>query len=79
MNKYKNQPFFKLALRFTIIFLVLVSIMEIIFSIIKHGSFSGMVTQYFSPETWFYFVKRILVMSGFYGLFMAGYYKYIKK
>jgi hypothetical protein len=79
MNKYKNQSFFKLALRFAIIFLIFVSIIEMVFSIIKNGSFSAMTQQYFSAETWQYYLKRIVVMSTIYGVFMAGYYKFIKK
>lgn len=79
MNQYKNKSFFKLALRFAIIFLILVSAIEIIFSIVKNGSFSIMADQLFSEEKWKFFIKRLGLMSGFYGLFMAGYYKFIKK
>lgn len=79
MNKYKNVPFFKIAIRFAVVFLVLVSFFEVGFSILKNMSFSIMVDHIFSEGKWINFVKRIGAMSAFYGVFMAGYYKFIKK
>ena len=38
-----------------------------------------MFEHIFSEGKWQYFLKRILVMSALYGVFMAGYYKFIKK
>lgn len=79
MNQYKSQSFLKLALRFGLIFLVVVSLIKIVMAIFQTGSFSGMTTQYFSEDTWQPFVKVQVVISAIYGLFMAGYYKFIKK
>ena len=79
MNQYKNQSFIKLTLRFGAIFLVIVSIIKIVMSIFKTGSISGMVAEYFSPDTIQQFITIQLVMAFMYGLFMAGYYKFIKK
>lgn len=79
MNQYKSQSFLKLSLRFTLIFLVVVSLIKIVMAIFQTGSISGMTAQYFSEETWQPFVKIQLVMSAIYGVFMAGYYKFIKK
>jgi hypothetical protein len=79
MNKYKSQSFFKIAIRFAIVFLVLVTVFEVGFSVLKNMSFSIMVEHIFSDGKWQYFVKRIGFMSAFYGVFMAGYYKFIKK
>jgi len=79
MNQYKSKSFFKLALRFAIIFLIFVSIFKVGFSIVKNWSFSLMVTQLFSEDKWMIFVKGMIMMSAFYGVFMAGYYKFIKK
>jgi hypothetical protein len=79
MNQYKSKSFFKLALRFAIIFLIFVSIFKVGFSIVKNGSFSLMVAQLFSEDRWIIFVKGMAMMSAFYGVFMAGYYKFIKK
>jgi len=79
MNQYKNQSFLKLTLRFSLIFLVVVSLIKIIMAIFQTGSFSGMTAQYFSEETWQQFVKVQVVMSVIYGAFMAGYYKFIRK
>ena len=79
MNQYKNKSFIRLAIRFAIIFFIFVSIIEMVFTIIKNGSFTAMTQQYFSVETGLYYFKRIAVMSIIYGIFMAGYYKFIKK
>ncbi|MBG7629704.1 MAG: hypothetical protein IZT56_04655 [Bacteroidetes bacterium] len=79
MNQYKSQSFLKLTLRFGLIFLVVVSLIKIVMAIFQTGSFSGMTAQYFSEEAWQPFVKVQVVISAIYGLFMAGYYKFIKK
>ncbi|MBT8316437.1 MAG: hypothetical protein HKP59_02310 [Lutibacter sp.] len=79
MNQYKNHSFFKIAFRFAFIFLVFVSFIEIGFSILTNVSFSIMIEKLFSEGKWVYFLKRLVAMSSFYGLFMAGYYKFIKK
>ncbi len=79
MNSYKNQPFLKLSLRFGFIFLIVVSAIKIVISIFKNDGVSGMMAQYFSLETWPEFARIQLIMSLFYGVFMAGYYKFIKK
>lgn len=79
MSAYKNQPFFKIALRFAMVLLIFVSLIEIFFSLIKNGGYTGMVNQLFTDGKWVYFIKRLGVMAAFYGVFMAGYYKFIKK
>ena len=79
MSVYKNQSFFTLTIRFGFIFLIVITIIKIGISVFKNGGITGMVNQYFSADTWLQFVKVQLVMSLFYGLFMAGYYKFIKK
>lgn len=79
MSEYKSQPFFKIAIRFAVGLLVIVSVLEILFSIIKNWGFTGMVQQLFADGKWEFFVKRLVVMAVFYGVFMAGYYKFIKK
>lgn len=78
MDPYKTQHFFKLVLRFGLVFLAVITVLKMVISIFKTGM-SGMVDQYFSAETWFPFVIIQLVISAIYGLFMAGYYKFIKK
>ena len=79
MSEYKNQPFFNLAIRFGLVFLVVVSIIKIVMAIFNTGSIAGMVNEYFSKDVWQQFVLIQLVMSAIYGLFMAGYYKFIRK
>jgi len=79
MKAYKNEPFLKLVLRFGLMFLISIFFIEIIFSIIINQSFTAMLQQYFFNNNWISFLKRLSVMSLLYGLFMAGYYKFIKK
>jgi len=79
MDSYKSQSFVKLTIRFGLLFLVVVTILKMLISIIGNGSVSGMVEEFFSANTWQPFVKTQLIMSLIYGLLMAGYYKFIKK
>ena len=78
MNSYKNHTFFKLVLRFGLIFLAVITLLKIVIGIINSG-ISGMADQYFSADTWQPFVLIQLVIATIYGLFMAVYYKFIKK
>jgi hypothetical protein len=79
MSKYKDTTFLHLTLRFGAAFLVLFSIVKIGLKILRSGSFNQMILDYFGPETWYRFIGQLLLASLFYGLFMAGYYKFIKK
>ncbi|REE80650.1 hypothetical protein BX611_2299 [Lutibacter oceani] len=79
MNQYKEQSFFSLALRFGLIMIVIVSVLEIGFSILKNLSFSIMIEHVFSDGKWKFFIKKLVGLSVIYGVFMAGYYKFIKK
>jgi len=79
MNKFKALPFYRIAFKFAAIFLVFFSIFKIVLKIIQTGSFSQMTTDYFGPETFTKFLMQIVLGSIIYGLFMAGYYKFIKK
>jgi len=79
MNNYKNHSFFKLTLRFALVFFVVITIVKIIISMFKNSGISGMISEYFSAETWLPFLTVQLTMSIIYGLLMAGYYKFIKK
>jgi len=79
MSAYKSQPFFKLVLRFGLIFLVVITVLKIVIGTFKGGGISGMVDQYFSEDKWQQFIKIQLAISAIYGMFMAGYYKFIKK
>jgi len=79
MNPYKNQSFLKLTVRFASIFFVVITILKMIISIFKNGGITGMISEYFSAESWLPFLTIQLVMSLVYGLLMAGYYRFIKK
>jgi hypothetical protein len=78
MSELKKAPFFKMVLRFAAGFLVFFSLFKIILKIFK-TSFDEMIAAYFGPETWHLFALQMIVGSLFYGLFIAGYYKFIKK
>lgn len=79
MNPYKNASFFKLALRFFIVFFVLVTFIRVFTGIFRFDGFEGMQNEYFANGNWKSFLIMQSAMSLFYGLFIAGYYKYIKK
>ncbi|NQV76776.1 MAG: hypothetical protein HQ490_00270 [Lutibacter sp.] len=79
MNTYKNQSFLSLTLRFGIVFLVVVTVIKIIFSIFSTGGIAGMIEELFSSSNWEQFVRMQLLMSVLYGSLMAGYYKFVKK
>jgi len=79
MNSYKKIPFFKLVLQFGVGFLIIIFCIQIIISVIKNASFTAMLHQYFYNGNWVFFFEQLIIMSVFYGLFMAGYYKFIKK
>ena len=76
---YKQESFLKLALRFGLVFLVIVSVVKVFMSIFNDGGFDGMIAANFGADTFVQFLTTNVVMSLFYGLFMAGYYKFIKK
>ena len=75
----KKESFFKLTLRFGLVFLVIVSVVKVFMSIFKTGSFDAMIEANFGEDTFVKFLTTNVALSLFYGLFMAGYYKFIKK
>ncbi len=79
MKSYKNSSFFKLVFQFGIPFFIIIFFIETIFSVIKNTSFTVMLQQYFYKGNWIFFFERLIIMAFFYGLFMAGYYKFIKR
>lgn len=79
MKNAKNQSFFKLFLKYFIVFLVIVTILKMGISMFKNGSYSGMVNELFATDNWKRFAELQMVTSVIYGLLVAGYYKYIKK
>lgn len=79
MNQYKKTSFLKLAIRFTIVFFVLVSIMRLFMGFFNFEGVEGLKNEYFINGKWQQFFKMQVSMSLLYGLLMAGYYKFIKK
>lgn len=47
--------------------------------IFKFDGFEGMQNEFFAEGKWMVFLKLQVGLSIVYGVFMAGYYKYIKK
>ncbi len=76
---YKQESFLRLFVRFFLVFIVLFTIFKLVIGIFQTGSVSGMIESNFSEENIEKFFKVQLSLSIFYGLFMAGYYKFIKK
>lgn len=79
MNQYKTASFLKLTIRFVIMFFVLVTLMRLFMGFFKFEGIDGLKNAYFDNGKWKPFLKMQLAMSLLYGLFMAGYYKFIKK
>jgi hypothetical protein len=78
MKKKGRPSFFTYTLRFGLVFLIIITLIKVIIALFDVG-FSGAVQKYFAHDTWFNFVKVQVIMSLFYGLFMAGYYTFFKK
>ena len=78
MKDYSKQSFFKLTFRFLAIFFVVILLIKLFISL-----FTGGITEVslasFSDGTAVKFISKYLLMSLIYGIFMAGYYKFIKK
>ena len=76
---YKQESFFRLFVRFFLVFIVLFTLFKLVFGIFQTGSISGMIEANFGEDNIAKFFKIQMSLSIFYGLFMAGYYKFIKK
>lgn len=79
MNQYKSARFLHLFLRFSIIFFVIVTILKLGMGFFRFDGFEGLKNEYLIDGKWQPFVQLQIVMSLTYGLFMAVYYKFIKK
>ena len=79
MNPYKNTSFLKLALRFFLVFFIMVGLIRVFMGIFKFDGFEGMQNEFFANGKWVVFLQLQVGLSIVYGVFMAGYYKYIKK
>jgi len=79
MNQYKNASFVKLFLRFTIVFFIVVTIIKMIMGFFQFDGLEGLKSTYFVDGKRQPFLGKTGVMSLIYGLFMAGFYKFIKK
>lgn len=79
MNPYKNASFLKLALRYTIVFFVLVTFIRLFMGFFRFDGIEGVRNEYFYDGKWKVFLRLQIILSIVYGLLLAGYYKYIKK
>ncbi len=79
MNQYKNASFIKLAIRFTIVFFILVTLIRLFMGFFNFDGYEGLKNAYLVDGKWQPFLKTQGLMSVLYGLLLAGYYKFIKK
>lgn len=79
MNQYKKASFIKLVLRFTLSFFVIVTLLRLFTGVFRFDGFLGVKQAYLIEGKWQPFLQTQLIFSVIYGLFMAGYYKFIKK
>ena len=76
---YKQESFIRLFIRFFLVFIILFTIFKLVIGIFQTGSVDGMLEANFGEAHIKKFFTVQLSLSIFYGLFMAGYYKFIKK
>lgn len=79
MNQYKKTSFLKLVLRFVIGFFIFVTILRLLMGFFKFEGIEGLKQAYYYESKWKFFLQTQVLFSVLYGLFMAGYYKFIKK
>ena len=79
MSQYKKVTFLKLALRFFIGFFIFVTILRLFTGFFKFEGIEGLKQAYYNDGNWKTFLQTQVLFSSLYGLFMAGYYKFIKK
>ena len=78
MKDYSKQSFFKLTFRFLTIFFVVILLIKLFISLFT-GEIAEVSLTSFTDGTAVKFLSKYLLMSLVYGIFMAGYYKFIKK
>lgn len=79
MKTNQKQSFFKNIFKFALIFLIFITILKVIITALFYSSYTEMLREYFSKDTWKQFAGTQITISVIYGLFMAVYYKFIKK
>jgi purine-cytosine permease-like protein len=79
MNNYKEIRFIKLFIRFTIVFFIVIMLFKLIIGFFRFEGIEGLNNEYFIDGKWQPFIQLQVVMSLAYGLFIAIYYKFIKK
>jgi len=79
MNNYKNIRFINLFIRFTIVFFIVIMLFKLVIGFFRFEGIEGLNNEYFVDGKWQPFIQLQVVMSLAYGLFIAIYYKFIKK
>ncbi len=79
MNTYKNIRFINLFIRFTIVFFIVIMLFKLAIGFFRFEGIDGLNNEYFVDGKWQPFIQLQVVMSLAYGLFIAIYYKFIKK
>ena len=79
MNNYKNVRFINLFMRFTIVFFIVIILFKLVIGFFRFEGVEGLNNEYFIDGKWQPFIQFQVVISLAYGLFIAIYYKFIKK
>ena len=79
MNQYKNASFLKLFIRFTLVFIVVITLFKVFTGFFRFDGLKGLKNEYFIDGKWQPFLKMQWLLSMLYGFFMTVYYKFIKK
>jgi phosphotransferase system glucose/maltose/N-acetylglucosamine-specific IIC component len=69
-RRIRKAPFWKLAVRYGVIFMIVVVIIQAVMEIFKSGNFNK-ISESLSDGTWVQFVINILILGIVYGVTMA--------
>lgn len=77
-RQIRKVSFWRLALRFGIIFIVIVSIIQLVFKLFKTGSLDS-ISESIQNGEWLIYVISHIILGAAYGIAMAWYTKYNAK
>lgn len=70
----KNVPFWKLALRLGVVFIIIVMIIQLLWELLKTGNFS-FITNSFENGSWLDYAVSRLIFGAIYGVVTAYFLK----
>ncbi|MGV6845900.1 MAG: hypothetical protein ACWA42_07225 [Lutibacter sp.] len=77
MNSKKS--FFNLVFQYAFPFAIIYGIIEMGIMFFKNINGNTSFSQVLENFNWLHWLFKVLIVAVFYGLFMAGYYKFFKK